>query len=101
VRATSAFRDNVIHPHIFQQVLFLSACVMVSRPIYRAYCASQDGKSLEFLYYLDFLRACPRDYSSMTSAFSSAAKGGPPAIKITSGPGAAVKGAQNEEDYEE
>jgi hypothetical protein len=100
VRATSAFRDNVIHPHIFQQVCPLCVCGDGS-PIYRAYCASQDGKSLEFLYYLDFLRACPRDYSSMTSAFSSAAKGGPPAIKITSGPGAAVKGAQNEEDYEE
>ena len=66
---------------------------------------------MDFMYYFDFLRAIPRDYSSMTATFSSGTPaavagsggrpGGPPAIKVKGAGPAEVKTAVTEDDYEE
>jgi hypothetical protein len=64
----------------------------------------QDGKTLDFLYYFDYLRAYPRDYSSMTSAFAGPAGSGsgkPPMVKVTGGGRNAGGGANDDADFEE
>lgn len=60
------------------------------------------------MYYFDFLRAIPRDYSSMTTTFASASTsassgrpGGPPAIKVKGEAPAQGTAATNEDDFEE
>lgn len=109
--ATSAFRDTVIHPHIFQQVHAPKCCTPRSLTCYKRlllyFFCIQDGKSLDFLYYLDFLRALPKDYAAMTTAYASTSstttsnnssgRGGPSAVKVTGG---AAKEAAGDEDFE-
>lgn len=46
-KITIAFREGTIHQHIYQQ----------------------DAKTLDFLYYFDYLRAYPHKYDDMTKAF--------------------------------
>ena len=70
-------------------------------------CVLQDGKTLDFMYYFDFVRAYPKDYANMTathaysSSSSSTNTGRPPAVKVV---GKGVPQHQKEElqeDYEE
>jgi uncharacterized membrane protein YgcG len=116
LRATAAFRDEVIHPHIFQQVTFTRAArlscpsslshTLLTRPLCAVPLCLQDGKSLDFLYYFDYLRAYPRDYSSMTSAFAAPSGGGgsgsgkPPMVRVTGGSNTGG-GANDDADFEE
>ena len=73
--------------------------------IMRVLCVLQDGKTLDFMYYFDFVRAYPKDYASMTathaySSSSSTNTGRPPAVKVV-GKAAPQQQKEEQEDYEE
>lgn len=73
--------------------------------IMRVLCVLQDGKTLDFMYYFDFVRAYPKDYASMTTTHayssSSTSTGRPPVVKVV-GKGAPKQQKEEEqEDYEE
>ncbi len=82
LKVTQAFREGTIHQHIYQQVrnellsfFLLLDFVPELKLIYLRFLFEQDGKTLDFLYYFDYLRAYPHVYSEMTKPY------GPPGGK--------------------
>ena len=70
-------------------------------------CVLQDGKTLDFMYYFDFVRAYPKDYANMTathaysSSSSSTNTGRPPAVKVVGKGAPQQQQKEEQEDYEE
>jgi len=82
LKVTQAFREGTIHQHIYQQVrkelllfLLLLDFVPKLKLMYLRFLFEQDGKTLDFLYYFDYLRAYPHVYNEMTKPY------GPPGGK--------------------
>ena len=78
LKLTQAFREGTIHQHIYQQVkdgVIFYVLLVHKLTCFLCFLSNQDGKTLDFLYYFDYLRAYPHVYSEMTKPY------GPPGGK--------------------